>query len=105
MSPPTKRNEIIITDDNAIVIIDSPKYGKFNVIIDLDDLSKIEGITWAISKDQNVNDRFIAQGHPPMNGKTRLTIKLYHVIIGKPQPGMVVDHIDRDTMNNRKSNL
>lgn len=31
--------------------------------------------------------------------------KLHHVILGKPEKGMVVDHINRNPKDNRKSNL
>src|SRR6266446_870596 len=33
------------------------------------------------------------------------TIQLSHVIIGKPEKGFVVDHINRDVLDNKKVNL
>ena len=35
--------------------------------------------------------------------KTR--IKLHHLVFGKPQKGLVIDHINRNKLDNRKSNL
>ena len=32
-------------------------------------------------------------------------VKIHHMIIGKPGKGLVVDHIDRNPLNNRISNL
>lgn len=37
-----------------------------------------------------------------INGKR---VKMHHLIIGKPTRGMVVDHINRDRMDNRRCNL
>lgn len=31
--------------------------------------------------------------------------KMHHLIVGNPPTGMVVDHIDRDIFNNKRSNL
>lgn len=43
------------------------------------------------------------QGYPIRHSEK--TIKLHHAIMGKPGKGMVVDHINRDKLDNRKSNL
>lgn len=44
------------------------------------------------------------RGYPTthIDGKN---VYLHHLIIGKPQPGFIVDHEDRDKQNNRLSNL
>lgn len=39
----------------------------------------------------------------PKNGKR--TLKLHHLLGGRPPAGHVIDHVDGDRMNNRRSNL
>jgi hypothetical protein len=38
-------------------------------------------------------------------GKRAVILKLHHAIIGKPERGMVVDHINCNPLDNRKENL
>lgn len=66
--------------------------GKF-AIIDAEDEHLTVGRSWSI------DGRGYAQGW--MNGKV---VKLHRVIVSAP-PGQIVDHIDGDKMNCRRSNL
>ena len=65
-------------------------------VIDAEDLSKVAGKTWHIN----------AMGYPQTNIYSEGTSPLLHrIIMGDYEKGFCVDHIDRDKLNNRKSNL
>lgn len=59
------------------------------------DVSEVEKIRWV----KSVNG--YAVGHIP-GGKN---VTLHSLIMGKPPFGLVVDHIDRNKMNNKRTNL
>jgi len=67
--------------------------GKGETTVDLD-FSNLEKHNWSLSGD----------GYPMTYIKGKF-YKIHHLVIGKPPAGKVVDHIDRDRLNNRSSNL
>ena len=95
--------------------------GKHTIIIDTEDWDKVKEHRWSISGGPH-NAYPYAKAyipHPdgtwrirPDNGqryRRQTTLKLHHLIMGKPQKGMVVDHINHDGirtgLDNRKDNL
>ena len=90
-------NKYLIKKNYAILII----YGnKINgeVFIDLDDLNKIKEHSWYI-KDSLNNCHYVAS---KINGKT---IKLHRFILNENNSKIIIDHINRNTLDNRKNNL
>lgn len=65
-------------------------------VIDKDDLEKISNFTWHLNQNGYVES---------VDYKSREHIKAHHIIIGKPPKGLVTDHINRNRLDNRKSNL
>lgn len=87
-----RETPFIVKDDIAI--------GKtaqgIEFIIDAEDLSKVAGKTWHIN----------AMGYPQTNIYQDGTSPLLHrIILGGYEKGFCVDHIDRNKLNNRRSNL
>jgi len=73
-------------------------------IIDTADYEKVKEahITWYAGHRQN-RESYV-QGHmPPLNGK-RKSISLHGFLMECPD-GMVIDHFNHDTLDNRRSNL
>jgi len=62
--------------------------------IDYEDYEKIKNYSWYKSKRQSVESR--------INYKL---IKIHHIIKWKPLKWYVIDHINWDTLDNRKNNL
>ena len=108
-------NKYIEHDDYYEMIIDSPKFGYFNVLIDREDYEIIKEHKWFISKCWNKKSNLTPKFYPATSiydggrGKERKCHnELMHRFLMKPPKGKVVDHIIPVTDNecdNRKANL
>lgn len=83
-----------------ILRIDSPKYGLINILLDDEDYERIEkdfkNLKWTVTKNRN---KLYAQ--KMVNGKN---IYLHRYIMNCPKD-KYVDHINHNTLDNRKQNL
>ena len=92
-----KGNKYIINDNYVEIIIESKVYGVIRVKIDNDDLEKCSKLTWHYAK--NKDSKYI---------QTRIKgtmVKLHRYIMNMNNSNLVVDHINRNPLDNRKSNL
>lgn len=94
-----RRNIIIECKNYAYLIIDSKKYGEKIFLIDIEDIEKISQFTWRIAFRKNTNN-FYAIAHLNKNQNLRL-----HRFITNCPIDKVVDHINHNTLDNRKYNL
>lgn len=90
-------NKIIIKDSYAELIIISPKYGEFRSKIDIEDIDRVNFRKWSILKSKNGFYVFSSSRKLP-------NVRLNRFILNY-EGDLVVDHINRDTLDNRKSNL
>lgn len=74
-------------------------------LIDLEDLDKIKKYNW--HSDWNIHTQtFYASSHLPTKNKKQIAIRLHNIIMNHiPNRNIVVDHINGDTVDNRKNNL
>ena len=92
-----KGNKYIFKDDYAELIINSQKYGLIKVKIDIEDIERCNQITWHYSNSRDI---------PYVSGKVKnKNIKLHRYLLNLNDKRYVVDHINRDSLDNRKSNL
>lgn len=70
-------------------------------LVDDEDFEYLNQFRWCAHKTAKARNNFYAVRNPKRN---ELTIRMHNVIM-KPGSGLVVDHIDRNTLNNQKSNL
>ena len=76
---------------------------KIGITIDKEDEDLFDRFTWTAS--DNGKGRVYVHRNV-WNGKGKKQEKIYwHTFITNPPPGKVVDHINGDTLDNRKSNL
>lgn len=92
-----KGNKYIINDNYVEIIIESKVYGVIRVKIDNDDLEKCSKLTWHYAK--NKDSKYI---QTRIKGKM---VKLHRYIMIINNSNLVVDHINRNPLDNRKSNL
>jgi len=67
-------------------------------LIDAGDFSFVSAHSWYLNK----KDRDTNYAHTTINGKK---IKLHQFLLGKPDDGFVIDHVNGDGLDNRRSNL
>lgn len=94
------KNDFKIINNIVEIYVDSPKHGIHKFLVDLEDFYKINGHTWRVKLD---NNKFYVAAHI----KTELGYKygLLHRMITDCPKGKVIDHINGNTLDNRKSNL
>ena len=102
-----KQNEYINHEDWTELIIDSPKNGIFRIKIDTDDMEKINKCVWCINKcwNKKTNTEPIWYAGSAQKDKDKNISVLLHRFIMNAPKGKVVDHINHDTLDCRKSNL
>ena len=125
-----KQNTIHLHEDHVEIIIESQKYGTFKVLVDKEDWrtlnEKYENLTLRISKRDRSHEKryksypyvvatYGAYASGPTHGsdgkfvaaETPSQRKDQHLqrLIMETPPRMVTDHINGDTLDNRRSNL
>jgi hypothetical protein len=73
----------------------------YKVLIDDEDAPLVQSHTWWVSSAPEIDGHVIC--FSTRIGKR--IVKLHRLIMGEPLPGMIVDHINRDRLDNRKANL
>lgn len=99
------KNRVVEIDDDTLGIVINYKERDLICYIDREDLMRVSQFksTWHINRNRT--------GH--VDGvKTKVQIDkvrkqywIHNVIMSKSNPNNVIDHIDHNTLNNRKSNL
>jgi len=75
--------------------------GKTFAIVDAEDAEQVGRYAWRLARGRPIANTFKSESP---DGKQH-TMQMSHVVMGKPPKGMMWDHVDRDTLNNRRSNL
>ncbi len=74
------------------------KHGEFTVRLDDEDYKELKVYKWCVAK---TIDRYVTRAYIP---ETQKYVAL-HTLIMKPDKGLVVDHINHNPLDNRRSNL
>lgn len=100
-----KTNKIKINDDYAEIIV-KRRTGELCIFkVDIEDLPLLSRYNWAVQENSSTkgNGKYYAIANLKVNGK-HTTIKMHHLLC-QTKPHELVDHINRDTQDNRKNNL
>lgn len=97
------KNEYRIDGNTAILLLAKTSGEIIETIIDLEDLEKVLSYPnrWCVRGKKS--RWYVYANTPTVNGK-RSTIELHRFLMDAPSD-MVVDHINHNTLDNRKSNL
>lgn len=102
-------NKIIEKNGHFKIIINyGGKQDHCRAIIDFEDLKKVGEYSWWLwvkRRSGKYKDKlytYVATKHK--KGKKWKTLYLHHLIMGK-KDGYLIDHINRDSLDNRKCNL
>lgn len=92
-------SEIIRKSDFDILLIHSYKYGDIEFMISKEDTEAVSKYKWSVAKRHHgiyaaCNQRY---DYP--------SERMLHRFIMQPEKGMCVDHINRNTLDNRRNNL
>ena len=87
-------NNIYYNKEDFILLIISKNEERYEILIDIDDYDKINQYSWCISHDGYI------VGHL----ENKKQVKLHRYIMNCPDE-LVVDHINHNKLDNRKSNL
>lgn len=91
---------IDIKEEYAVINIDSPKHGHFDILIDLEDVDKCRDITWSIQMIRcGKNKEFITFY------ATNHKLGMLHRYLFNAPKRMQVDHKDGNTYDNRRYNI
>jgi hypothetical protein len=82
----------------------SPKHGKFEAIIDTDDYNRVKVFNWSIQKRNTKLPSYDAKAAIFCGVAKKVYTITLHRLITSFEYGMV-DHINRDALDNRKINL
>lgn len=99
------KNNYIIEGDIVKIVLDT-KHGKFYALIDLEDFDKANNCEnkWCLRSLKHQYAQQMKVIGKEGNRSKYTTIKLHNIIIDCPE-GMRVDHINHNTLDNRKQNL
>lgn len=100
-----KTNKIKVNNDYAEIII-TRRTGEICVFkVDIEDLPLLSRYNWVVQENDSTmgNGKYYAIANLKVNGK-HTTIKMHHLLCPS-RPHELIDHINRDTQDNRKSNL
>lgn len=98
------KNEYEIRGDVTAIFLKSKKYGDMETLISTEKLDKVKEFlgSWYLSLDKKSRSFYVlGNGNGDSKGKT---IVFHRLITGAPR-GMVVDHINHQTLDNTDVNL
>lgn len=96
-------NKIILKETYAEIVIEH-KNEQIIVLIDIEDINKIEIAKWHAQYDETINNYYIVANERNTTVKNRKMLILHRYIMNCPD-NMETDHINRNTLDNRKQNL
>jgi hypothetical protein len=99
------KNDYQIEGDITRIFLNRKDGSTIETRISTSDLPKVKEFpnTWCASWQENTRS-FYVLGHAPVKDNKRKRISLQRWIFNEPE-GLVIDHINHDTLNNTRENL
>lgn len=97
-----KQNHIVLLQDNKTCEMHIKDQ---KVLFDVIDLEKIQQYKWTLKFDKTINNYYVRAHNRNENWKERKSTSIHRLIMSPIPDGMVIDHISRQTLDNRRCNL
>lgn len=97
-----KLNQIIVKGNTAKIIINSSKYGRREALINANDIDKVKNYTWYVNYCPSTNNFYVKTS---IHKEEIYTMVGLHRLIMDCSSDLLVDHINHNTLDNRKENL
>src|ERR1017187_9004606 len=95
--------DAININNMKIIVINSPKYGKFESLVDDCEYDDLITDKWSITLNRN-GDFYAHRSTYDKNTKKKGSVKMHQQIMSTPK-NMHTDHINHNTLDNRRCNL
>jgi hypothetical protein len=100
----TTRNEFHVTGQFTTMVITQTNGEEHDIQIDTEDYHRMDkGAKWFVIKNSRSGDLKYVYRNVWIDGKR--TLEALHRFVTNAPKGMVVDHRNHDTLDNRKANL
>lgn len=96
-----------IDKDTTILYVHKKDGEVIEVLVDTDDVCRIKKHNWYTVNYTTANSLYVCTTiyYGIIDGKINNTVKLLHSFIMDVDKGTILDHVDTDTLNNKKCNL
>lgn len=92
------KNKIFLKENYAEVLLEHKTYGRAVTKVDVEDLQIIKNLRWGLVVNKKLCTLYV--------GNSNKGVMTYlHRLVTKCPDGFVIDHINHDTLDNRKANL
>jgi hypothetical protein len=88
--------------------METKEHQKIITLINTEDLDLVKsfGLRWCIKNDKHTKTQYARSTKwEIINGKPKLITYCLHILLMNPTKGTYVDHINHDTLDNRRENL
>lgn len=99
-----KKMNYIISEGEISKVIFIHKGREIVCLFDTNEMCKIKCFSWGIRYDTHVDNYYVVAPLISRKKGKSSTIAIHRMLMGEPD-GMVVDHINGNTLDNRKENL
>ena len=103
------RNKYLIANDTAVIFVNY-KGQRYEVLVDAKDVPRLRGFRWVVRTQLSRTGRRLTSPTAYVAGYRTIAPNIremayLHRLIMRPRPGLVVDHINGDPLDNRRRNL
>ena len=91
-------NNIVLKENYAEIQLNHKAYGRAVALIDVEDVEKVKKHKWNLIVNKKMCTVYVGFCY-------KSTLTYLHRFVTNCPDDMVVDHINHDTLNNRKENL
>lgn len=100
-------NNYIFNEDYVVMVIYNREKEKFEAILDFADYEKIKDKKWYAAYKKNADKYYVQHTNylGTINGKAKYKLIYLHRYIMDEPKGLVIDHKNRNPLDNRRDNL